>query len=292
MSKYHRDIRIVLKYKIEIVSPVFNTEKIFPSLPQDDDGSSPADGSLKIIKNYFKPDTAILKKDFGGGILIGREGSSYYGEIQGRSFRIDLEGRDVIIALPEDLAPEVIPNIPLDLGLMFFLKNYGYYPLHASGGILNGKGILFPGKTGSGKSTLAKTLYDSGGAILSDDRIFLNTISDEIYAHSFETELLLRGDDRQRKIKISPGSGRSVSIIKPQLLLFPVISGTDTPSLRGISPSDGMERLLSLTLFAEKQEDLNFLSRLAQKCRLQELALPEAGPDPSKVGRILVDSAL
>jgi hypothetical protein len=57
--------------------------------------------------------------------------------------------------------------------LLSLLGNYGYQTVHASCAQVNGKGVLFTGKSGSGKSTAAYAMLRRGHPVLADDRILI-----------------------------------------------------------------------------------------------------------------------
>jgi hypothetical protein len=57
--------------------------------------------------------------------------------------------------------------------LLGLLGNFGYQIVHASCAQVNGKGVLFTGKSGSGKSTAAYAMLRRGYSVLADDRILI-----------------------------------------------------------------------------------------------------------------------
>jgi len=59
-----------------------------------------------------------------------------------------------------------------------------YYKIHASGAVVDGKGIVFIGNSGKGKSTTALALLENGHSVLSDETVLLYQ-KDHVYsAHS------------------------------------------------------------------------------------------------------------
>lgn len=89
-----------------------------------------------------------------------------------------------MMTVREEVNPPVLNPLfyPLDqLLLMFMLIRRNGALIHAAGFSLMGNGFAFPGKSGAGKSTLSRLFLGSKGvAMLSDDRVVIRRIEDEL----------------------------------------------------------------------------------------------------------------
>ena len=83
-------------------------------------------------------------------------------------------GQRSIKAIPHAALDEyTIEHLLVDQVLPRFLANEGRMLLHACAANIDGKTVLFSGKSGWGKSTLAALLHESGYTLYSDDCVLL-----------------------------------------------------------------------------------------------------------------------
>lgn len=84
--------------------------------------------------------------------------------------------KDIFVPSGKSVLAQHIVQYPLDQLLMIHVAaaRSAAVLLHAAGGSIDGKGVLFAGKSGAGKSTVSR-LLDNGSAarFLSDDRVML-----------------------------------------------------------------------------------------------------------------------
>ncbi len=84
------------------------------------------------------------------------------------------EGRAEAIKVTNSGISTVYSDIVLAYNpLLSLLYGRGAVPVHASCVEINGKGVLFTGKSGSGKSTAAFAMIARGRPVLADDRVLL-----------------------------------------------------------------------------------------------------------------------
>lgn len=225
---------------------------------------------------------------------IGYGTNRVFVDISGAIFEIYFEGELIGIRAPKDHRISGLPEVVFETALMVFLREKGSYPLHASGGKLE-VNMLFPGKTRSGKSTLARWLSESGGKILSDDRVFLSEEEGKITAQGFSHKILLHNageEDTGIKNTYNPEDdrdGSSVESMAPEALIYPVFRALEEPELTAISPGESSMRLISLSLPPMNKSHMEIFFKLSRQCRAFELALPELSERPKAVKKLLME---
>lgn len=124
-------------------------------------------------------------------------------------------------------------SYPLDqILLMYVLAAKGGILVHAAGIEVNGKGLIFPGRSGAGKSTMAMHCIERGGVgLLSDDRVIIRKM-DNTY-RVFGTPW--PGD---------AGVARNISL--PLSEIFFISHGTEN-RVKEIKSQEAIERLLPVT---------------------------------------------
>jgi hypothetical protein len=65
--------------------------------------------------------------------------------------------------------PEMVRSVLLGRIISFLMRQRGWLPLHASGVVIDEKGILFLGSCGAGKSTTAAGFHARGHLVIADD---------------------------------------------------------------------------------------------------------------------------
>ncbi len=284
--------RRALGFAFEIRSDVFPGEALFSDLESATDGEEPR-GIIEVYRarETFKEDRDINWISLYRG-RFAYEGDFALCQIDNYIFEISVRGQSVRLEIPLDFGYTRPPVIPMELALMMFLRSQGFIPLHASGGRLNA-GILFGGRTGCGKSTLAYNLFESGGRVLSDDRVFLYNLGGEVWARSYDRGIMLQQTNSvegEHKTLFNPEEVREGSIIsqmRPDSLIFPEFSAVDEPALQRIAASEAAIRLLSLTLPPKEVDDARIVFNLCRQCSLFVIALPESGPQFGAVQNLL-----
>lgn len=223
---------------------------------------------------------------------IGYGMTRVYVEIAEAMFEISIKDDIIRIKALKNHKTSGLPEVVFETALMLLLRKRGWHPLHASGGKL-AVNMLFPGRTMSGKSTLALRLHESGGKILSDDRVFLSDENGKITATGFNHQILLRESekvDAEIKNIYDPEQNEEDSSIKsmiPEALLFPAFKALKEPELTEISPGESSIRLMSLSLPPINKGHMEIFFKLSRQCRSFELALPKIKERPEKVVKLL-----
>ena len=190
------------------------------------------------------------------------------------------------------------------------LRRCGLFELHAAG-VVNpgdGSGVLIIGPSGSGKSTLTLQLVKDGWSYLTDDELLLNLAGHEVEARGFrsffaisEAAAVTSGvgylessaaqfTARDMKTCFDPESlftPAREAVIKPRYLLFSSVTNEPETTLKTLSQSEAMARLVRACPWATydkriAQANLQILSLLAK----QSVALDFfAGTDLLQSGR-------
>jgi hypothetical protein len=195
---------------------------------------------------------------------------------------------------PNDADVWVLSHPVLSLVLMELLKRRGFFPVHAAGLALDGRGVLLAGTSGAGKSTLSVALARGGFAFLSDDTVFLEAGASGWRVRSFPDQVDLCADavslfpelqtvaEAGRatgwpKWQIRPENfyGASIPIdVAPRVLIFPSVCGTATSVLRPLAPAEALLELapnVLLTDASTSQQHLNALAGLVAQCACYRL---------------------
>ncbi|MEO8001771.1 MAG: hypothetical protein ABI644_07835 [Arenimonas sp.] len=88
-------------------------------------------------------------------------------------FVLDTKARQISVIPHEALDEHTIEHLLVDQVLPRFLANEGHLLLHACAVNVNGRTLLFLGKSGWGKSTLAALFHQAGYPLYSDDCVLL-----------------------------------------------------------------------------------------------------------------------
>jgi hypothetical protein len=78
-------------------------------------------------------------------------------------------GREIIVDPLPGSDPDLLRSVLLGRIISFLMRQRGWLPLHASGVVMNEKGVLFLGPCGAGKSTTAAGLHARGHLVIADD---------------------------------------------------------------------------------------------------------------------------
>jgi hypothetical protein len=186
---------------------------------------------------------------------------------------------------PITLHHQIVGSLFCLMPLSRLLAARGLYMIHAAALERNGRGVLMPGVSRSGKSTSCVALMRAGYRCLSDDKPFLrgNGSGIELLAFpekidvtdqtvSFFPELCtapvaLTSGYRKKQFRpeaIYPGS--TADAVRPDLILFPEISGEPTSRVERLSRAKALEAILphSLLVFdhAISTDHFQLLGRL------------------------------
>jgi hypothetical protein len=85
-------------------------------------------------------------------------------------------GREIAVDPARGASPRELRNCLLGPAFALVLHHRGLLPLHASGVLVDGRGVLFAGPSGIGKSTLAAHFRTRGYPILADDTAVLSAV--------------------------------------------------------------------------------------------------------------------
>lgn len=103
------------------------------------------------------------------GILYQASPDRFLYTFEGIAKYLVIEGKEIRIQRDPNASDDDVRLILYGPVFGALLFQQGLYPLHASAVEVNGKGVLFVGKSGVGKSTLAAAFYKRGYRILADD---------------------------------------------------------------------------------------------------------------------------
>lgn len=142
--------------------------------------------------------------------------------------------KDIFVPSGKSILATHIVQYPLDQLLMIHVAaaRSAAVLLHAAGGSIDGKGVLFAGKSGAGKSTVSRLLdKDNGARFLSDDRVMLRR---------FGGRLSMYG---------TPWPGDTGVAINESVPLKAIcfLRQADDTSLRQLKAEEILERLLPVT---------------------------------------------
>ena len=78
-------------------------------------------------------------------------------------------GREIIVDPLPDADPDLLRSVLLGRIMSFLMRQRGWLPLHASGVVMGGMGVLFMGPPGAGKSSTAAACHARGHLVIADD---------------------------------------------------------------------------------------------------------------------------
>lgn len=213
----------------------------------------------------------------------------------------------VTVASPLDEDVWLLSHPVLSLVLLEMLKRRGFFPVHAAGVALDGRGVLLAGTSGAGKSTLAVALVRDGLAFLSDDTVFLESGGSGWRVRAFpdqvdlcadavgmfpELEGVMRraGAAGWPKWQVRPEHAYGASIpadVAPAVLIFPSVCRTSSSVLRPLAPAEaliGLAPNVLLTDAGTSQQHLDALAGLVAQCACYRL---DTGRDLDEAVRIV-----
>ncbi len=147
-----------------------------------------------VLGNYKR--MKKIKNDEDLDIRYGKAGPEYVFGVNGECI-ILFNGSDddcCCILLKTDDGGILEPMIFMDILLIEWLKNRGFYFIHASGVCSGGRAFLFIGPSGSGKSTASLIGAYSGLDFLGDDLIILKKSESGFYAYSYNVNVKVNRD--------------------------------------------------------------------------------------------------
>ena len=135
-----------------------------------------------------------------GADLVGRTGGEGAAFPATAPHRLRLEPRGPAEVFSVEPPREVDEGLlaGFDLALTRALARQGVLVLHGAGFVLDGRAVLALGPSGAGKSSTAAAALAAGGAVLSDDVVFLRPGEGGGVAWPGRRDLLLRSDGRLR----------------------------------------------------------------------------------------------
>lgn len=115
-------------------------------------------------------------------------------------FALDTKSRQISVIPHEELDEHTIEHLLVDQVLPRFLANEGHLLLHACALNVDGRTILFLGKSGWGKSTLASLFHQAGYLIYSDDCVLMQQNNSAWHAIATYPSLRLYEDSIENNI--------------------------------------------------------------------------------------------
>jgi hypothetical protein len=202
----------------------------------------------------------------------------------------------------------------LTLPLLELLKRHGRFGVHAAGVDAGGRGVLVAGASGAGKSTLALALTRGGFGFLGDDLLFLRRGGDGLVALGFPDEVDVTpatallfpelagpfggpppdGWPKHRLRADEAWGARTVLESRPEIVLFPAVSGREQSSIEPLGPEEALLELapnVLLTDPAAAQAHLDVLGDLVGQARCYRLATGRALDRVPALVRGLLDGA-
>jgi len=152
---------------------------------------------LEVLEGECPPSAAVARFDTSGGLSVQTEEDGY----RLRLHRRDVEEPHTTVCCDRDTTqvkvylgdePDEIvalwgprtgylATLVLRMVVMNHLASRGGVVVHAAGGVIEGKALVFPGVSTAGKSTLMQSFLDAGLAdsLLSDDRMIVRRCQGE-----------------------------------------------------------------------------------------------------------------
>ncbi len=114
-------------------------------------------------------------------------------------FFIDLEEKLIFgaLVLGEIYSEDFLSQFIIFPILDFILKQDGYFAIHSSGNVVNGKTFIFPAQKESGKSTVSLYLARKGHGFLGDETIYGKVMGKEVRLFGFPRQIKLYNDSVQ-----------------------------------------------------------------------------------------------
>ncbi len=246
----------------------------------------------------------------------GRTGIYYFRYIEGFSWAVDAEGRNVWIEWPGTLGLDVITAFFLSKMLTFALHLRGHVCLHASAVAVDGRAVLFAGDPGMGKSSTAAAFAQRGFPLLSDDVSAIRREPESgepdgqivvvpgvprvcllpdslgfLYGPGAADSLpLFLPTEEKRLVRLDGAPGRFQTEPVPLeaiYLLAPRTSDSLAPRLEPVRGADRLVRLMYngfMTLALDMEQtarEFPILGQIARTVRIQELV---PSTDPGRMG--------
>jgi hypothetical protein len=105
-------------------------------------------------------------------------------------------GREMIVDPLPGADPDLLRSVLLGRMISFLMRQRGWLPLHASGVVMDGQGVLFVGPCGAGKSTIAAMLHKRGHMVIADDLGAVRVVDGSCQIQPAWSCLRLRDDTR------------------------------------------------------------------------------------------------
>jgi hypothetical protein len=187
----------------------------------------------------------------------------------------------------------------LTLPMLELLKRHRRFGVHAAGVAHGDRGILMAGASGSGKSTLALALARGGFGFLGDDLLFLSREAGAVRALGFPDEVDVTpasaalfpelagtlggpppdGWPKHRLRADETWGARTVLECRPELVLFPAVSGAVESTVEPLGAEEALLELAPNVLLTEPsaaQAHLDALGDLVRQARCYRLATGSA----------------
>ncbi len=139
-------------------------------------GPDEADQHLPLPNDGNNQTEAILQLDVAIPYVRYIKGQQRWTDFAGygRTWMDFSEGKGEAVRFRDSVINPYYSDIILGYyGLINLMNKTGFYGIHASCVEVNGKGVVFTGKSGRGKSTAAYAMLRRGHPILTDDRLML-----------------------------------------------------------------------------------------------------------------------
>ena len=133
----------------------------------------------------YRPNYLWAVRETAAGFLLGvREGSPR--QPPGRLLSLDRRWTrgDLLVRQGEDGSAPHPLGFPLDVVLVSgVLAHHGGVVVHAAAAVVDGRGLVFAGRSGAGKTTIARVLRAAGVEVVGDERVVLRAAGDAILLH-------------------------------------------------------------------------------------------------------------
>jgi hypothetical protein len=258
------------------------------------------------------PSESVLKVKGATTKCYSQGSNVYFTSKDGSVISLDLLRSHSKGFLKEEILDDKIELFSLITGTVLeILKHHGLYYLHGAALQRNGVGYLVSGDGGCGKTTTALSLVCQGYNYVSDDSLFFQEATEQIVLRPVYTNFhvdqdlcerfsVIRNGENQtipEGVKISVDISETfptsfVPFIRPNVIIFPKITGDRTSKTHPLGSVEVFQRLLKQIMLAVDKSvarnQLSTLGRLVKQVSGFELQSgKDLYEDPSRIISII-----